>query len=362
MGAGVLLIFFYYSVTARRKHIHSTSTTRRDATMSQCIALFLLLSLLGVSSQPYKGEPHEPQIRLQRPCFNGTWDIDQRLWVSDHQCVVPDYSIQDMASFLNGKAVVFMGNSVSRHLYFKLFNMLSNITSNDDDAARRNEKTLMHLECTTTANGSLPIDKIDGLAASCTEDQLAAYPTKWRGACMYNINHLDNICTRQWNASGYSGNITFVWVVDWFAPLMAEYLSHPNTILSPNAGLNQAWMKKIKLKINPLLNAQSTFPTLWNAPVANSSVLVYRQSTEDCERNELVMATNNATRTYADEHPETNKHVVDLDIPTRGRHFYVDCTHQQDVQTTLHIRMILHALSCPAASTPRSSPANQTAP
>ena len=195
----------------------------------------------------------------------------------------------------------------------------------------------------------------------CIENQLIPFRNgkgkddKSEGNCIYNVNHVDNICVKSWKNYGYSGNLSFIWSVDWYDKFFETLFRLPNSIFSPNAGLNSALSYFWKWKTNDsvdLLHHQ--FPKLWNLTLDSSSMLVYRQSTMACDDDIIgkVVEQNNFIKTFISNNTVRGSKgrnvLVELDKPTNGLFYfyYTDCVHHPGVQTQLHLKMFLNSIGC----------------
>jgi hypothetical protein len=159
--------------------------------------------------------------------------------------------------------------------------------------------------------------------------------------CVYSANHLDRICNVSWNLNGFYGNLTFIWLWDWYVPIIEKYLLQPYTVVTTNAGLNRASYDHIT---NSVSEVKKQFPNLWNAPIDNTSFLIYRQTTEQVytQYKSSIDQQNAWIKNYTRLKPLLHHSILELDIPTKGRHHYIDAAHHPGLQTDLHIQFLLN--------------------
>ena len=276
---------------------------------------------------------------ISSTCYEGNWDRKRRVWIPHRDCPLKDYTTAAIVECLKGKNVVVVGNSVSRHFFFGLLYAVQGRVDEESKDNRSEEKAVI---------GSCNSWNDYHTTMSCTEEQLKPFRNAGRGKnngsesnCIYNVNHFDNVCVKQWENLGFSGNLTFIWVVD----TSGQYLA--------SAGLNNALSFFWKWSTNDSVDlVKEQFPKLWNAKLSDSSMLVYRQTTMACDDDIIgkVIEQNRYIKSFVENDTSRNLHrnkfLVELDKPTHGLSYYTDCVHHPGLQTQLHIRMFLNTIGC----------------
>lgn len=261
-------------------------------------------------------------------CQRGKW-ID-KVWIPDADCPLRKFDSLEAAKCLHNKTLLIAGNSVSRHFFMSVLNILRNQKEDPSIAVRLDEKKFL----------SAFLEDSEKL---CAPKRNLYKDEQEYGNCKYNLNYVDSIHSEIWHVGGFSGNISFVWLFDWDVPVLAEYLKLENTIVTSNAGLNLEWSYRSKLTNESGLSvAYKEFPNLWNFQVAKTSKFVYRQTTISCLFN--VSDVNEYILNYTTINPRNNKVVLDMDYPTKGRLFYIDCNHHPGPQAVLTVQMLLNAV------------------
>lgn len=134
---------------------------------------------------------------------------------------------------------------------------------------------------------------------------------KMKDLCPYYQNYENSVHNKVWSVGDKNGYLSFMWMVDWFVPSFASYLSQPHTILTPNAGLNRDWMAKSGWDHTSAVDhLHSQLPMLWNSTVDNTSQLIYRFTTESCSGDYKIF--NNIIANYSKSHAEPRKTVLDI--------------------------------------------------
>lgn len=275
-------------------------------------------------------------------CYDGDWTINQT-WSARPSCEIRNFTSIEARACLNGRHLFVAGNSVSRHFFFHILDSITMDMKDDvTEEGRKHEKARL-AEC---AN-------IEALGASydiCGDESVTnMYNKHIRYNCVYNMNHLDRLCRKEWRVGNFSGNLTFAWTYDWWLPLFSELLLQPNTVLTPNAGLNRAWAYDMKWdKNSSSAVVAEQFPRLWNSTTHDSSLLIYRLTTKSCQpQDNLVVQDNLFAANYMRAHPSSRRRFLDLYAPTSKRDLYLDCNHHPGPQSELHFQMFLNELCLP---------------
>ena len=187
------------------------------------------------------------------------------MWVPTSSCPLRLYNRSEAAAILHGRHFVVAGNSVSRGLFSTFLNELAGYPSEESQDARQREKL------------SFSPFLVNGSYDEACQKKKKFYKDHFDW-CVYNENHEDGLHTEEWELGVYRGKLTFVWLYDWFVPLLQRFLNEPNTIVTSNAGLNHAWAFSNGWDPNPL-SVKENFPLLWNSTCAENSMLLYRQTT-----------------------------------------------------------------------------------
>lgn len=266
-------------------------------------------------------------------CYRGHWESTN--WIPEVGCEFLDIGVEKMKQCLSNRHVVVAGNSISRHFFIRIYTLLHGQSDNVTYAYRQNEKKLLD-DCA---------DVHELTKSDCKE-------TKLGHMCQYAANYLDRICNKEWKINEFSGKLTFIWLWDWHVPILDQYLSEPNTIVTSNAGLNRAMIDTNKFtndEDNPVLQAKIQFPRLWQAPIANSSYLIYRATTRHDTSYELgkkmqgvIDQQNTWILDYVKKNPKYHHSLLEVDIPTLHMEHYMDTAHHPGPQTELHIQWFLN--------------------
>jgi len=301
------------------------------------------------------------EVSLSKLCTDGMW-ID-RTWIpAEHCTTLRSYTRTEAAKCLNNRHVVFGGNSVTRHLYYLFHNFLYNEVEDETQAGRIAEKIAAdennhYKDHPVDYNAAKYVD-VNTLDPESEEAQCfpkaTLYNKKLFLCVNFNCNH-PTLLNSTWEVteeikrkhihSGhhgnpdkegfqenmvnitYAGNFSFQWLYDWYSPMLLRLLNTPNTIVIPNAGLNQRWAHDSGWEVDaPIDKVATQFPTLWNAPVHPSSMLIIRQTTKSCSYYD-VFDTDLYILNYTSASPIIHHSFIPLFDLTEDRMHYIDCNH-----------------------------------